>query len=66
MEVYFVNINADGKHIVHKFGCPLLKANNREFLGLFINIGEALNRALLKLSDTVVCTHCCSEYSESI
>ncbi len=64
MEVYFVDINVNGKHIVHRFGCPLLNANKRELLGLYINPGEALNGALLKISDAVACTRCCSEYYE--
>ena len=62
MEVYFVDINEYGKNIIHRFGCPLSKASDREFLGLFINLSDALNGIHQKYYHGKTCSYCCLDY----
>jgi len=59
MEVFFVDVNDTGKNLIHGFGCPLSKPADREFLGAFINLKDAINGALLRFSRVAVCTGCC-------
>jgi hypothetical protein len=65
MEVYFLEYEASGKRVLHKYECLVMDVNQVKFLGLFSNSQAALNDALLKYPDAILCKTCCAEYNES-
>jgi hypothetical protein len=62
MALYYVNTNAqaNGDHEVHKDGCDHMPSLvNREYLGVYDNCQDAVDKAKEKYSTADGCKFCC-------